>query len=254
MSEFLVLQSLADTDSLFLIIADLRILSSQLRRFTKTIAVLQIRVEENIENIDFVNDVKLRLDNVIEKYNDQLSTIQITSKKLLADIINSYRLLVKLLPIPNAIKYNKVLEKNTFIFKCHHAVCNDFLYIYDDLETWLRLIYLAKTFQLIDNYPNGWENLSQAKINELNDIYENFKSISELIEEKSSLNVFSALQNLDKLIISNSARDAAIQKLRMAFDRSNNLLDYYQTYKQCRRCQNWYCKNHLESEEKCLYC
>ena len=92
------------------------------------------------------------------------------------------------------------------------------------------------------------------EIQELNDTYEKFKLIADSSEDQADPNVYSVLNNLDKLVISNSARDIAIQKLRNAFDKSNNQLDYYNTYKQCRKCQNWYCKNHIESEDKCLYC
>ncbi|MHA2345161.1 MAG: hypothetical protein ACXACP_00440 [Candidatus Hodarchaeales archaeon] len=254
LSEFLVLQSLADTDSLFLLIADLRILNTQLVRSIRTISVLQKQVEENIENLSFVNELKIRLDSLIEKYNEQRTSIILTSKKLMFDIVSSYRLILRILPIPSVIKYNKAIGKISLVFKCHHAVCGEFLYLYDDPEIWRKIIYFAFQLDFIDSYPDGWENLSQEVISKLNGTYKGLKLISDSIEETPDPEDYNVLNELDKLIVSNTARDSAIQKLRTAFDKSNNQLDYYDNYKQCNTCQNWYCTNHLESEDKCLYC
>jgi len=106
LSEFQVLQSISDTDSLFLITADIRIIGGQLERSAKTISMLQEQVTENIGNEEFLQELKSRLDQQIERFTNLRSTITTATNKLYTDILNAYRLLLKIIPVPNIIRFN----------------------------------------------------------------------------------------------------------------------------------------------------
>ncbi len=254
LSEFHVLQSLSDTDSLFLLVADLRILGSQMEKSVKTITLLQEQVAESQDNVVFVQNLKERLDKQIEKVTEQRSAIAALASKLSTDILNSYRLLSKLLPIPTSFKYNKTIRKVSMVFKCAHAVCNHFLYFYDEPDVWRKLIYFAHTLQINESYPEGWEHLDPEKMSTLDQLYTKLLTLADSDQQLESLDSFAFLNLLDDLILSNSERDKSVSNLRQALDSSNNQTDYFHFFRQCTKCQKWYCRSHLKTDDKCLYC
>ena len=252
LSEFQVLLSLSDTDSLLLQTADLRILANQLERSVMTIAMLQEQVTEDQDNAVFVQELKERLDKQIEKFTEQRSSINTSTKKLYSDILNSYRILLKLVPIPSSIKYNKSIDKVSLVFKCNHALCKQFLYKYDDPIGWRKVIYYAKELKLIESFPEGWEQLDQEKMSDIDLLWVKLKETGEA--QISSLDSFAFLNELDKLIVSNSERDKMVSSLRQALDQSNNQVDYFSSFKQCNNCQKWYCSRHIRTNDLCIYC
>jgi len=252
LSEFQVLQSLSDTDSLFLLTADLRILGSQLERSAKTISMLQEQVTEDIGNEEFLQDLKIRLDQQIERFTSLRSSITTASNKLYTDILNAYRILLKIIPIPSVIKFNSAIKKSSLLFKCGVIGCEQFLYYYDDeINRWNQLIYFAHVLELVDSYLEGWrkDNL------EIDQTFSKLHSIAMSEEEDTSQDTFAFLNDLDSLIISNVQRDSIINDLRKkVYNQSNDQIDYYSFFKQCPKCQKWYCQKHIQSDDKCVYC
>ncbi len=253
LSEFQVLQSLSDTDSLFLQSGDLRILANQLERSVMTITMLQDQVTENQDNVDFVQELKERLDRQIEKFINQRSSIATSAKKLYSDLLNSYRILLKLIPSPSNIKYNKAIDKISLVFKCNHALCKNFLYKYDDAIGWRRIIYFSQVLNLIEGFPEGWEQLDKEEMSTIDILLSKLKEITSS-DQFASLESFSFLYELDELIISNIESDKMVSSLRQALDQSNNQTDYYTTYRQCNNCQKWYCSKHIRANDLCIYC
>jgi len=253
LSEFQVLQSLSDTDSLFLLTADLRVLGSQLERSTKGISMLQEQVTENIGNEEFLQELKKRLDQQIERFTDLRSTLTTAANKLYTDILNAYRILLRIIPVPNIIKYNNTINKSSLLFKCGVIGCEQFLYYYDDeVNRWKQLIYFAHILELIDSLPEGCEEKENI---ELDQTWKKLVSIARSEEEDTTHDTFIFLNNLDNLIISSIQRDSIIADLRKkAYNQSNDQIDYYSFFKQCRKCQKWYCPKHIQSDDKCVYC
>jgi hypothetical protein len=254
LSEFQVMHLLSDTDSLFLLIADLRILATQMEKSIKTIRVLQEQVAENEDNIDFVEELKNRLDIQIERVSEQRSAISAIASRLSADILNSYRILTNLLPLPSSVKHHRVIRKISVMFKCGHAVCDQFLYMYDEPNIWRKLIFFAHTLRIIESYPEGWEHLGSEQITELSQLYSNLLLLADSDEQLESIDSLDSLNRLDNLIITNTERDNCISNLRKSLDSSNNQTDYFSFFKQCTKCQKWNCQTHLKSDDKCIYC
>ncbi|MHA1513646.1 MAG: hypothetical protein ACTSRJ_06245, partial [Candidatus Hodarchaeales archaeon] len=139
------------------------------------------------------------------------------------------------------------------LFKCGVIGCEQFLYYYEDeVNRWKQLIYFAHVLELIDSYPEGWDKKDNS---ELDQTFTKLLSIASSEEENTSLDTFSFLNDLDNLIISNVQRDSIIADLRKkVYNQSNDQIDYYIFFKQCRKCQKWYCQKHIESDDKCVYC
>ncbi len=252
LSEFQVLQSLSDTDSLFLLSTDLRILSGQLEKSVKTISILQNQVTESQENDEYLQDLKVRLDQQIEKFTNLRSSITAAANKLYTDILNAYRILLKIIPLPSTIKYNSVIKKSSLLFKCGVIGCEKFLYYYDDdINRWNQLIYFGKALELTDSFPGGWE----INNSEIEQIFKKLRSIARSEEEGDSLDSYTFLNDLDRLLVSNTQRDFIINDLRKkVYNQSNDQIDYYSYFKQCPKCQKWYCLKHIQSNDKCVYC
>jgi hypothetical protein len=252
LSEFQVLQSLSDTDSLFLLSTDLRILGGQLERSAKTISILQDQVTENQGNEEFLQELKIRLDKQIEKFTNLRSSINTAANKLYTDILNAYRILLKIIPIPSNIKYNSAIKKSSLLFKCGVIGCEEFLYYYDDdINRWNQLIYFGKVLELIASFPDGWGKNNS----EIEQIFTKLNSLARSEEEGSSLDSYTFLNDLDSLLVTNTHRDSIINDLRKkVYNQSNDQIDYYSYFKQCRKCQKWYCLKHIQSNDKCVYC
>ena len=253
LSEFQVLQSLSDTDSLFLFIADLRILGGRLERSGKRISMLQEQVTENVGNEEFLQELKTQLDQQIERFTNLRSTIATAASKLHTDILNAYRILLRIIPIPSMIKFNTAIDKSSILFKCGVIGCEQFLYYYDDeVNRWKQLIYFAHVLELIDSFPEGWNTKDNSEIDQT---FMKLLSIARSEEESTSLDTFTFLNDLDNLIISNVQRDSIIADLRKkVYNQSNDQIDNYTFFKQCRKCQKWYCPKHIQSDDKCVYC
>lgn len=253
LSEFQVLQSLSDTDSLFLFTADLRILGGRLERSAKRISMLQEQVTENVGNEEFLQELKTQLDLQIERFTNLRSTITTSANKLHTDILNAYRILLRIIPIPSIIKFNTAINKSSLLFKCGVIGCEQFLYYYDDnANRWKQLIYFAHVLELIDSFPEGWDKKDNS---ELDQTFMKLLSIARSEEENTSLDTFAFLNDLDNLIISNVQRDSIIADLRKkVYNQSNDQIDYYSFFKQCGKCQKWYCQKHIQSDDKCVYC
>ncbi len=74
-------------------------------------------------------------------------------------------------------------------------------------------------------------------------------------EEGTSLESYTFLNDLDRLLVTNTLRDSIINDLRKkVYNQSNDQIDYYAYFKQCRKCQKWYCLKHIQSNDKCVYC
>jgi hypothetical protein len=252
LSEFQVLQSLSDTDSLFLLSTDLRILGGQLERSAKTISILQDQVTENQGNEEFLQELKIRLDKQIEKFTSLRSSITTAGNKLVTDILNAYRILLKIIPLPSNIKYNSAIKKSSLLFKCGVIGCEKFLYYYeDDLDRWNQIIYFGKVLELVVSFPDGWKD-DKTKIEH---IFTKLQSLARSEEEGTSLESYTFLNDLDLLLVTNTHRDSIINDLRKkVYNQSNDQIDYYTYFKQCRRCQKSYCLKHIQSNDKCVYC
>ena len=162
--------------------------------------------------------------------------------------------MLKILPTPSSIKYNKAIDKISLVFKCNHALCKQFLYKYDDAIGWSKIVYFTQVLKIIESFPEGWEQLDQEKMSIIDTLFSKLRNISDSDQQIASLESFSFLNELDELIVSNGERDKMINSLRQALDQSNNQADYYTVFRQCNNCQKWYCSKHIRSNELCIYC
>jgi len=106
--------------------------------------------------------------------------------------------------------------------------------------------------ELIDTIPEGWKKKDHLEIDQT---FLKLRSIARSEEEETSQDTFSFLNDLDNLIMTNDQRDSIIADLRKkVYNQSNDQIDYYSSFKQCRKCQKWYCPKHMQSDDKCVYC
>ncbi|MHA2318733.1 MAG: hypothetical protein ACXAC6_13375, partial [Candidatus Hodarchaeales archaeon] len=116
---------------------------------------------------------------------------------------------------------------------------------------WNQLIYFGKVLELITSFPDGWEKDNS----EIEQIFTNLHSLARSEEEGTSLESYTFLNDLDRLLVTNTHRDSIINDLRKkVYNQSNDQIDYYSYFKQCRKCQKWYCLKHIQSNDKCVYC
>jgi hypothetical protein len=253
LSEFQVMLTLSDTDSIFLLANDIRFNRTQLENAVKTAIMLQTQISETAkEDIIFV-ELKRRHIGTIERIQEVNPTISGQSKKFHDDLLNSYRLFLRLLPIPSQFRQEEDTNNVIIIFKCFAHDCEYNFEIKGNINIWVKLGIFSTILGIRDDFPEG----SSPLVEQLRKKFENqyYKLVSLLKNEinESKLEFFPFLENIGELLISNSQRDEIISTLRQS-KVENKQEDFFSLFKQCNSCYNWYCGNHMSSSNKCIYC
>ncbi|MHA2328369.1 MAG: hypothetical protein ACXACR_07600 [Candidatus Hodarchaeales archaeon] len=256
LGEFQVMLSLADSDPLFLLATDIRILSSQLENSVNTM----IMVENQITETEYDDVLREELDrrhlNLKERISEQRNTVFGKATKFYDDILTFYRLLLRLLPVPEGFRKRTKRKKNAAItFKCISKLCDKAVRILDTPQKWVKLYMFSIILGVKEDFPPNPSSFVVKQKTSLENLVNQLSEIESKIgmNNENSHNLF--LENLDELLISNSQIDEMISKLRKSkFKRDKANYDYYSLFSQCSSCNNWYCEQHMFSATKCKSC
>ncbi len=257
LGEFQIMLTLADTDPLYLFVNDLRSIGAQLESSTKTLNLLKQQLSETDQDDVLQTELARRRGNLDEKIFEQRSAITGKVSRFYIDLLNSYRLFIRLLPPPVKFNRSKRKKKVIVIFKCSAYNCRTTVRIRDNSTTWVKLSVFATLLGIYDGFPEK----SPPIVIKLKTILENrLKNLIALIEEEEInkdfvLEDYLFIENLDELLITNTQRDNAVNKLRKArAGRGIDKEDFYSLFGQCNSCNRWYCKKHMVTTNKCQYC
>ncbi|MHA2202779.1 MAG: hypothetical protein ACW991_03740, partial [Candidatus Hodarchaeales archaeon] len=107
LGEFQIMLTLSDTDPLFLLTNDLRIVGTQLEGSVKSLALVNKQFSETEHDDVLRTELKRRETNLEEKIYEQRLTIIGKAKRFYEDLLNSYRLISRLLPSPNKFRRSR---------------------------------------------------------------------------------------------------------------------------------------------------
>ncbi len=257
LSEFQVMLTLSDTDSIFLLANDIRFNVSQLESAVKTVLMLQTQIDETDKEDIILAELKRRFKGSKQRILDLRPTILGQAKKFHDDLLNSYRLLSRLLPIPTGFKNGKNLDpsKIVTIIKCHAHDCDLKAEIKGNSDIWAKIGLFSTYIGIRDDFPEG----NSSIIEQYHEKYENqFQQLISLIDDKKEdfeFEYFPFLQNIEELLISNTQRDEIIASLRYC-KLGKDIKDFFTFFKQCSSCYRWFCDDkHMSStSSRCTYC
>jgi len=254
LSEFQVMISLSDTDPLFMLISDLRFLRSQLESSIRTLLILKSQLAETGKDDIFQFELDRRYNNLENKIIDHRRAVVGKGQILREDILNSYRLLLRLIPPPSEFQKSNDENEAIIIFKCPAHYCEETVYIHDDPAIWMKLGFFAKILGIYDEFPESPQQILDLMINYEN-IFHNLVNLAEETSIDAKLEFLPFLGELDKLLITNYQRDEAIKRLQgVVVEEAEQIEGFYSLYSQCNSCQRWYCKKHNPTISKCIYC
>ncbi|MFX0182918.1 MAG: hypothetical protein ACFE95_07535 [Candidatus Hodarchaeota archaeon] len=254
LSEFQVMISLSDTDPLFMLTSDIRFLRSQIESSIRTLLMLKSQLAETGRDEIFQLELDRRYNNLENKIIDQRRAVVGKGQILKEDILNSYRLLLRLIPRPSEFRKSKRKNEAFIIFKCPAHYCEETVYIHDDPVIWMKLGLFAKILGIYDELPESPQQIFDIMINYEN-IFHNLINLTEETSIDAKLEFLPFLGELDKLLITNYQRDEAIKRLQDVIgEEVVQIKDFYLLYCQCNSCQRWYCKKHNPTTSKCIYC
>ena len=257
LGEFQILLTLSDTDPLFLLTNDLRIAGTQLDGSVKSLALVNKQLSETEQEDVLRTELERRAANLGERISVQRLTIISKAKRFYEDLLNSYRLIFRLLPPPNKFRRSRGKEIANISFTCPSLECEATVRIRDNISTWVKLFVFANHLGIQEDY---FTNKSPTNIIELGSSIEHrFNRLSTLIDETETtdlnLKSYSFIENLDELLISNTQKDDAINTLRrVKVGKTPDEKDFYSLFAQCTTCNKWYCNNHMSTTNKCQYC
>ncbi|UCE12422.1 MAG: hypothetical protein JSV04_09515, partial [Candidatus Heimdallarchaeota archaeon] len=252
LGEFQIMLTLSDTDPLYLLTNDLRNASGQIENSAKSLFFVNTQLAETSEDDVLRKELVRRRKGLDERMIEQQLSIIGKAKKFHQDLLNSYRLLSRLLPSPYEFISSESKEKITIKFKCSALQCETTTSIQDDPITWIKMSYFATILGIQDEFPEE----SPPSVTNLKDTLEEYYNrLYELVTETETGPIkeseyYLFLENLDELLITNAQRDDAISVLRQSSDEN----DFYSLFVQCSSCHKWYCNNHMASTTKCKYC
>ena len=258
LGEFQILLILSDTDPLFLLTNDLRIARTQLDGSIRSLALVRKQLSETAEDDVLRTELERRITSLTERISDQRLTIVGKTKRFREDLLNSYRLLFRLLPPPNKFRRSRRRTTANIIFTCSSHDCDVYVRIRDDIYTWVKLFIFANHLRIL---KEDFSNQFPSYVNELgSSLKDHFNKLSVLIDETElttnvNLEDYSYLEHLDELLITNTQKDEAINALRrVKLGQDLEEKDFYSLFSQCNSCNKWYCKKHMSTTNKCLYC
>lgn len=258
LGEFQIMLTLSDTDPLFLLTNDLRIAGTQLEGSVKSLALVNKQLSETVQDDVLRTELERRAINLDEKISEQRLTIIGKAKRFNEDLLNSYRLILRLLPPPNEFRRSRGREIANIFFTCPGHNCAVYVRIRDNISTWVKLYVFANLLGIQNDefpkkFPSNIVNLRSSLIKRLN-------KLSTLINETEmttnlDLDNYLFIENLNELLITNTQRDDAINLLRRVIVGQNiEEKDFYSLFTQCNSCNKWYCKEHMSTTNKCKYC
>ncbi|MFX0150215.1 MAG: hypothetical protein ACFFAJ_05505 [Candidatus Hodarchaeota archaeon] len=254
LSEFQVMISLSDMEPLFMLTNDFRFLGSQLESSIKTLLMLKSQLTETQEDDILQSELNLRYLNLENKIIDQRRTIIGKVKKFREDILNSYRLLLRLIPPPSEFFLSKDDNEALVVFKCPAYNCYKTVKIKDDPFIWGKLGFFSKILGIYEELPEATPQINDY-IDNMEKIYQNLINLAEETTIDAKLEFLPILRHLEELLITNHQRDEAINKLHYSIrEETGNKGDFYSLYSQCNTCQRWYCEKHKQTGSKCIYC
>lgn len=259
LGEFQIILTLSDTDPLYVLTNDLRLLRAQLESSVKAIALVKTRLSERGTDKDdiFRDELERRLENLEVKFSRQRLTIMGKAKRFHEDLLNSYRLFSRLLPTPHKFKGPRRRKKFTILFKCSSQECETTIRIRDNPSTWIKLKVFSILLGVYDNFPEKSPTIVARLKTTIENRLENLVTLVEESDTKTEFNIenYLFIKNLNGLLITNAQRDSAINKLQQSSaGQSTDKDDFYSLFVQCSSCNQWYCKNHMSTATKCKYC
>jgi hypothetical protein len=253
LSEFQVMLTLSDTDSIYLIANDIRFNQSQLENAVKTALMLRTQISETDKEDIIFAELKRRYTGTIERIQEIYPTIIGQAKKFHDDLLNSYRLLSRFLPIPTHFRQEEDTNKDIIVFQCFAHNCEDNVEIEGNIDIWVKLGIFSTVLGIKDDFPEGTSPLVEEFRNKFEKQLNKLVSLVKNEINESKLEYFPFLENIEELLLNNSQRDEIINTLRQSRV-ENNQEDFFSLFKQCKSCYNWFCEDHLSSSIKCIYC
>ncbi|UCG90278.1 MAG: hypothetical protein JSU57_00705 [Candidatus Heimdallarchaeota archaeon] len=257
LGEFQIMLTLADTDPLYLLANDLRILGVQLASSVKTLTLLKQQLSETDQDDVLRNELERRHTNLDEKILEQRLTINGKVNKFYEDLFNFYRLLFRLLPPPIKFTRSRSKRKATVTFKCPAHDCSTTVRIRDGPSSWVKLSVFAVHLGIQKDFPEK----VPSRVNKIKKSLENKINKLTILAQKTDTRItlviedYLFIENLDELLITNTQRDNAINILRRSrVPQSTDKVDFYSLFEQCSSCNRWYCKTHMSTATKCIYC
>ncbi len=255
LSEFQVMLTLSDTDSIFLLANDIRFNGTQLENAVKTALMLQKQIMESNEEDIILAELKRRYEGVKEKILNLKSTVIGQVTKFQEDLLNSYRLLSRLLPIPIEFKNGKDSKEIRVIIKCHALNCNVEAEVIGNIETWIKISVLSTFIGISDDFPEGLSSYIEKYRKKIDTQILQLKLLLNNKNKESEFESLPFLENIEELLISNAQRDEIITNLRNC-KINNDIKDFFTLFKQCTSCHHWFCEDkHISPiSNKCIYC
>lgn len=257
LGEFQIMITLSDTDPLYLLANDLRIVGTHLESSVKTLKLVKNQLSETDQEDVLRNELERRHNNLTERIHEQKLTAIGKITRFYGDLLNSYRLLFRLLPLPATFRRSKSRKKAIIIFKCEANTCDETFRIQDNPSTWVKLRVFARVLGIQEDFPKkttpSVSKLRKNLANRLNKLTTLLRKAEERIDFLPE--DFLIIENMEELLITNTQRDNAINTLRKGiFKRGTVKKDFYSLYTQCNSCNRWYCPNHMATTHKCKYC
>ncbi|MFW9853519.1 MAG: hypothetical protein ACFFFG_00565 [Candidatus Thorarchaeota archaeon] len=258
LSEFQVLVTLSDTDPLFLQIDDIKITHGQLKNSVRALRLLEKQILETEDDDLLQSQLRIRKQSLVKKNSILYLKVHQKARSLYNDLVNNYRLLYRLLPIPSYFASGRDKEMFNIGFRCAGRKCSLALEIFDDPSMWVTLQSLSQQFQFYDHPYDSDSSIDEIIVltAHLTDLLQKFEQFVKKGVEPNPHDELLFLQRISDLVIPNSVRDSAIIKLRQSMAQKDIVLDYFSEFDQCKRCQRWYCKSedHMGSQSRCIYC
>ncbi|WP_455464252.1 hypothetical protein [Candidatus Hodarchaeum mangrovi] len=247
LSEYQIIQTLADSDPLYLLTNEIRTTNQQLENLVKGLIFLKKRLTKVKEQ----DILQTELNRRYTLLNDRIYALQIGIYGKVAryfdDLKNHYQLLLRLIPTPTSFPIDSNEAESNLIlveFRCQAHNCLHKGQIQDYYTTWIKLGVFARFLGIIEEFPDA-NNIKIIQLkNNLILLIENLEKMSNEVEVEKEVEFYPFLNDLDDLIISNNERERLISLLQ-----GNALTEFFQ----CSTCNKWYCNKHIK-ENKCLYC
>ena len=247
LSEYQIIQTLADSDPLYLLANEIRTTNLQLENLVKGLILLKKRLTEVGEKDVLQTELNRRFALLTDRIYESQVNIFGKVARYIDDLKNHYHLLLRLLPSPTSFpKDSNEAESNLILieFRCQAHNCLHKGQIQDYYATWIKLTIFARLLGIIDDFPEVNNTKTIQLKNNLILSLENLEKMSKEVEIEYKLEFYPFLNDLDDLIISNNERERLISLLQ-----GNALTEFFQ----CSTCNKWYCNKHIK-DNKCLYC
>lgn len=251
LSEFQIILTLSDTDSLFMLAYDIRTFALQIDNSNENLTLLNDQLLE----VSFDDILRKELVNRIEifenKIHEQFLTLVGKLKKLETDLLNSYRLLTQILPAPYEFRSSEIQGKGLISFRCPVHNCEKEVVIEADPRIWIKIALFGTKLGIYDEFPNASEDVIKIK-SEYEEKYQKLTSKMQYENYSNFKQQKEYVENINDLLISNNSRDKALGDLRSLSTEGEE--GFYSTFGQCNSCLKWFCQRHKSTNTKCIYC